>query len=435
MIKLSTMKKTKKTREGLQKKTLYGEFQKALRVIATHKKWLFITTGILVVILASVVLFSILTRPVNPVIAFYQVPKKVAEAITTCSKNPELTGETQFSFLELDNDLPLAPQLKKHKKEISLLFAPSGHAAAATAGLATAPPQHIRRLLPTTIRSAGNTGKTVYALPILMDHFELAYNKAVLSKAEVTPPKTITEMLNIADSVKSRRVWPFIVAGSHDEDLVLLVGTLLHAKYGIEAYQKLVSEIRAKKSFNELLEETELASVLETLLTWRRSRLLHPQWLQMTYEDIESFIRFDSAAMVFMRLSTRRKLDEKIAEKYEAAIFPNETQATSYPLTGPVYLGIRLRNELFADSAANFLHNLVTETIQTELSKETGLVPVNAKAPVNDRQAYDVRYWAASSRILVPDPVTAAIDNPQATGEFAQSIRAYIRDGGKLLNQ
>lgn len=429
------MKNTKKTGKTTRGKTLQNHLKAGLKTLRSHKKILFIVAGILVAAFAAVILFSILTRPKIPVIAFYHVPKNVTEAISTWSKNPELTGTTQFSILELDDALPLGPQLNKHKKGISLLFAPSGQATAATANSAASPPERIRRLLPTSIRNVGTSGRTVYALPVLMDHFEFAYNKAILSKAGVEEPKTITEMIEVANKVKSRRVWPFIVAGSQDDDLVLLVGTLMHAKYGLEAYQKLVAGMRSKTPFEELLEYTELDSVLETLLTWRRSRLLHPQWLEMTHEDIESFIRFDSAAMLFMRLSTRRELDEKIAEKYEAAIFPNEVTASSYPLTAPVYVGVRLRNELFGDAAEAFLNNLVSEKVQTELSKDTGLVPVNSKAPVQDRQAYDVRYWAASSRLLVPDLVTAAIDDPDALAEFAQSIRAYIRGGGTLLNQ
>ena len=49
--------------------------------------------------------------------------------------------------------------------------------------------------------------------------------------------------------------------------------------------------------------------------SWRRERLLHPQWLEMTNDDIEAFMRFDSAAFVCMPLSTRRSLDPKVTEK------------------------------------------------------------------------------------------------------------------------
>jgi len=124
-----------------------------------------------------------------------------------------------------------------------------------------------------------------------------------------------------------------------------------------------------------------------------------------------------------------------LPEKYAALAVPPEVKTSSYPLTAPVYTGIRLRNELFADAAEQLLYALVQDDAQKTLSRETGLAPANAKAPVNDKQAYDVRYWAAASRVLVPDPVTAAVDDPARIASFAEEIRAYIRNGGRLLNQ
>lgn len=268
-----------------------------------------------------------------------------------------------------------------------------------------------------------------------MDHFEASFSKELLSANNFETPETISQMLQMARSVKTAKVWPIICAGARDDDLLLLAGTLVHSLHGIESYKSLVEHIRAGEPFDKILAETSLQSVLETLLSWRRERLLHPQWLEMTNEDIEAFMRFDSAAFVCMPLSTRRSLDPKVTEKYEASYFPNGHTATSYPLTAPVYAGIRVRNELFADTAEEFLYAFVEEAAQQTLSRDTGLAPANAKAPVHDKQAYDVRYWAAASQVLVPDPVTAAVDDPVKTASFAAEIRAYIRSGGKPLDQ
>jgi len=96
-------------------------------------------------------------------------------------------------------------------------------------------------------------------------------------------------MLETARAVKTRRVWPLICAGSRDKDLLLMTGTLLHTQYGMEAYMTLVTELRKGSSFDTILSETRLDDVLETLLSWRRDRLLHPQWLEMTGEDLGAF--------------------------------------------------------------------------------------------------------------------------------------------------
>ena len=428
------MKKSNKSRKNTQTATTTQV--KRLFSALRSKKWLLpVLAGILLLVVGSIFLVSWVTRPKKPGIAFYRVPENLVAILTRTADDFASTAETGFAFLTLDDSRPLKEQLEKQKNRISILFAPAGQAAAGLASDVHAPAGRVRRLLPTTIRNAGATGKTPYALPVLLDHFELAWSKDILSRNNATEPKSIPDMLEIAKKVKTRRVWPIICAGSRDRDLLLLVGTLLHTQYGLDAYMDLVTELRNGSNFDTILSETRLVDVLEALLSWRRDRLLHPQWLEMTGEDLSAFMKFDNAAFIFLPLSARREIDPKIAEKYASIAVPPEVQASSYPLTAPVYAGIRLRNELFADTAEQFLYSLVQEDTQSLLSRETGLAPANAKTTVPDKQAYDVRYWAAASRVLVPDPATAAVDDPARIASFAEEIRTYIRDGGKLLKQ
>lgn len=429
------MKKSNKSRKNTQLATTSTVVKRVFSSLRS-KKWLLpVLAGILLLVIGSIFLVSWITRPQKPGIAFYRVPENLVTILTRAADDFASTAETDFAFFTLDDSRPLKEQLDKQKNRISILFTPAGQAAAGLASDVHAPAGRVRRLLPTTIRNAGATGKTPYALPVLLDHFELAWSKEILARNNATEPKSIPEMLETAQKVKTRRVWPIICAGSRDRDLLLLVGTLLHTQYGLDAYMALVTEIRKGSTFETILAETNLDDVLETLLSWRRDRLLHPQWLEMTGVDLEAFMKFDNTAFVFLPLSARRELDPKIAEKYASIAVPPEVKASSYPLTAPVYAGLRLRNELFADTAEQFLYSLVQEDMQSLLSRESGLAPSNAKTTVPDKQAYEVRYWAAASRVLVPDPVTAAVDDPARLASFAEEIRTYIRNGGKLLKQ
>jgi len=171
------MKKTKKSRQNPQR-TPFAARAKNLFNALRSRKWLLPgLAGAILLVLASLFLFSWITRPKNPGIAFYRIPENVAQVITQTAKDSSFAGETEFIFLTLDDSLPLEEQVLKLKNRISLLFAPAGQASAALASRTHAPSERIRRLLPTTIRNAGITGKTAYALPVLLDHFELAYNR------------------------------------------------------------------------------------------------------------------------------------------------------------------------------------------------------------------------------------------------------------------
>lgn len=300
-------------------------------------------TCFLLLSLTGVILYFRGLQPDTPGIALYRISAPLSAALAEKAQDPIVTGGTSFSIIVLDDTQPLEPQLEKNRSRINLLFAPIGQASAALTDKVYRPAERTRRLLPTTIRNTGNSGNKSFALPILMDHFEAAVSRKHFPSQSFDTPLSVNQMLQMARTVKTAKVWPIICAGSRDEDLLLLAGSLVHSLYGIESYRSLVTHIRAGEPFDAILAETPLQSVLETLLSWRRERLLHPQWLEMTNDDLEAFMRFDSAAFVFMPLSTRRMLDTGIADKYESYQFPVGHAATSYPLTAPVYAGIRIK--------------------------------------------------------------------------------------------
>ncbi|ULQ58822.1 hypothetical protein K7I13_09780 [Brucepastera parasyntrophica] len=56
----------------------------------------------------------------------------------------------------------------------------------------------------------------------------------------------------------------------------------------------------------------------------------------------------------------------------------------------------------------------------------SGLAPVNSNAEAPDRQADDVRYYAAASEQPLPEIGIAAFADPAKRTQFAQMIRNYL---------
>ena len=63
--------------------------------------------------------------------------------------------------------------------------------------------------------------------------------------------------------------------------------------------------------------------------------------------------------------------------------------------------------------------------MQYNLSQQTGQGPVEWTSDTPDRQASNVRLWAASSETIVPD-IYNAFSDPQIRNTFFDDLRNYI---------
>jgi hypothetical protein len=81
------------------------------------------------------------------------------------------------------------------------------------------------------------------------------------------------------------------------------------------------------------------------------------------------------------------------------------------------------KNLLFSDT----IKFLISVQVQKSLSKETKLATASSRVAAYDRQADDVRYWAASyAGGPVPDLMNAVFMSPHQAEIFAGEIRKYL---------
>jgi hypothetical protein len=80
-------------------------------------------------------------------------------------------------------------------------------------------------------------------------------------------------------------------------------------------------------------------------------------------------------------------------------------------------------------NAKRYIANFFTEETQTEFSDKTNLAPVHSRAQAYDRQADDVRFWAAScAGGAVPDLYLAAYQRrPEELKKLCGEVRSYVR--------
>ena len=361
----------------------------------------------------------------KPVIAYYRLPANVRAAISAFADDPALSGKVKFGIVLLDDSKPLAAQLGKNPR-IDVVFAYDGAAAAETAGMALAPSKQIRLLLPTAIRDTGTRFGVGYALPLLLDHFEVAYDAKAFGKAGLSEPKTLGDLIAGAEKTAHPGLSPIVCAGGNDQDLLLLVGAVAEAKYGLPAHDTIVADLREKGTIQSALANAELRGTLETLVDWRKKGILQPEWYRMKDSDLTAYLDKEYASVAFIPFSTHRTIPLKTISRFTSIPFPPANQGSARALTAPVIVGLLPSYRKPNAAAAEFLYRLVREEGQTILSANTGLVPVNSIVPTQDGQATDVRLWVGSSNGPRPDPANAAFADPAKIAETARDIRAYI---------
>lgn len=385
--------------------------------------------GILAILAGTVALaaiaFFVLTVTRKPLVVLYGLSEPTIAAI-------KQEAGPSFKFMVIGGGEPISA----HKKAISkacLVFMHDGKAASGLSAKTVAPDESILALMPSAMREAGKSGTRRYGTPILFDHFEIDWNVSLIGGRGLAKPNTLTELVKVSNAIKGKNLWPIVCAGGVDEDLLDFVGALVISQSGLDAYEKLVTAASEGMPFAELVKATALKNTLDTLIEWRKSGIIHPEWFRMKSADVSAFMQMDYACFFAMSLSSHRLLDHKIAEKVLTIDFPTDRKELDRGILAPAIVAIELRRNLPENHAAHRLvAALVQGTAQAHISGGSGLAPANSNASASDKQADDARFWIAASRKPFPEPATAALLDPSARAAFAASIRQYLEFDGNI---
>ena len=76
--------------------------------------------------------------------------------------------------------------------------------------------------------------------------------------------------------------------------------------------------------------------------------------------------------------------------------------------------------------ANTILKEIYTHEGQNILTNATSLAPTTSQAETSDKQASDVRLWAAASNKALPSLASALYKNPEDISSLAKMIRDYL---------
>ena len=329
-------------------------------------------------------------------------------------------------ILEFDVISDNAFDLAIVKQKYDMLFTWKGEITNSLSKVAEDIPAGILDSMPSSLRDKK-------CVPILLDHCEFSYRTDVLKKTGFeNPPSSFTAFRKFLNSAKGVVFSPFFCNGAEDKILIDFVGAMVMANGGLNAYKKLTEELGKAENLEAVLDidlngrNFTVRSVLDLLKEWPGQGFTHPSWYNGRGNDLLYFAEDGQLGVFFTLLSEHRRIPYNVIRNYETYLVPPEYDASNYGLIAPAVSCMLISDN---SNCRRYITRFFTEDAQAELSNLTNLAPVHYRAAAYDRQADDVRFWAAScAGGAMPDLYLAVYQRkPDELKKICSEIRNYVR--------
>lgn len=393
------------------------------------KKRIIIIVSIVVVLaIAGLTLGIIINHHNNKAlkVGFYNLEKEILEPLKTIIQKT-YAGEIKFTELSEQNY-----DVKKISRKYDLFFSWNGNAVEQLEKYSAEISSDCSQKLISSIKTQKN-------LPLLLDHYELAYLTKARERAEVDFPSDFEEYMAYLFAMKNQVFIPFFTEGKDDDTLLGLISVQAEALCGTEGYKKLVSLINKYGNFYQVWEQEigysstlgtsiTLKYIMDGLAAYVPNDLSIANWTNATAKDVKTYASEKQIGVLFSSLSNHRKMDVKIMREYEADRMPVLSVKEDHCLIAPAVCVVNLSAASKKEIAEEILQSLVSDENQSYLSDETKLAPVNSRCRAFDVQADDVRYLAAIAPSgPAPDIANACFQTDMAKKtKFVEEIRKYL---------
>lgn len=393
------------------------------------KKRIIIIVSIVVVLaIAGLTLGIIINHHNNKAlkVGFYNLEKEIAEPLKSIIQKT-YAGEIKFTDLSEQNY-----DVKKISRKYDLFFSWNGNAVEQLEKYSAEISSDCSQKLISSIKTQKN-------MPLLLNHYELAYLTKARERAEVDFPSDFEEYMAYLFAMKNQVFVPFFTEGKDDDTLLGLISVQAEALCGTEGYKKLVSLINKYGNFYQVWEQEigysstlgtsiTLKYIMDGLAAYVPNDLSIANWTNATAKDVKTYASEKQIGVLFSSLSNHRKMDVKIMREYEADRMPVLSVKEDHCLIAPAVCVVNLSAASKKEIAEEILQSLVSDENQSYLSDETKLAPVNSRCRAFDVQADDVRYLAAIAPSgPAPDIANACFQTDMAKKtKFVEEIRKYL---------
>ena len=263
-------------------------------------------------------------------------------------------------------------------------------------------------------------------LPLLLDHYGLAYYSTPQNKLELSMPESYSELKAFLGAEKKSELVNHALncAGKNDAELFGFISAVALTLYDNEKYLLLAEEI-SKTDGTELPQNLTL--VLDEIIELQKNDFVNKSWYSVSLKDVLTwYFPERNTGVFFLSLSLQRKVDNLYSRYYERADFPPAGDSQKTALIGNEICALSFNDK---PAVSQIMEALVSADVQQNLTDRTYLAPVNKSCPAYDKEADDLRYWTAVCPEGMYAPLgSLAFSDKEKQAALAKKIREYLKN-------
>lgn len=401
----------------------------------SNRRMIRVTAAVIVLVMA-VVGSSLLVVTRKPVLALYGMDGRETQAIRN------LAGDS--ARLTVAAALPVAPA---RIPSADMVVMRAGMAVRTESLKAVAMPDDIMARTVPSLRRAVETNGVSLAMPLFLDHFELAWNRERFSALDLGSIGSIEDMERALTAWTTyrqktrnsleRSTYAFAFAGGDDESLLLMVSALCISEGGLSAYNAITRSLVAGTSLDILAgtvigtskdgKPLTFGSILDRLSSWSRKGYMHPEWFALKDKDIKSMIEGNVAFMSAQLLSFHRTVEYNAIARYSTGRFPAAASTMDRALVAPLTIAIVTASRGRTPRALDLVRAMTDAATAREAASTSGRSTTIAAATAPDIQAADALSYAAASQAVVSGWYRDAFADEADAARFAAAVRERTR--------
>lgn len=288
-----------------------------------------------------------------------------------------------------------------------------------------------------SLRAEGRSDGILKAVPLFVDHVGLVLSPDLSRELIPEGQGLIPDLAGLTAALARRagpEFFPLVLAGGNPERLAEAVSLFVLSLGGPETYLALAADLGPQADgaglFRRSLEEGDLPAALTAQLrAWEASGVLHPEWLNFSEADTRRLVEAGRSSAVILRLSVQRTWPVNALRRWRALPFPpGQAGQAGQGLVAEVWRASIPQTSREIPRARATLARLLGLEFQNQAVFDLGLAPAASAAATRDREANDLRFWAAASRQHLP-PLTRAADPAALRGWLGALREALGRPG------
>ncbi|MBN1518887.1 MAG: hypothetical protein JW923_02215 [Spirochaetales bacterium] len=303
-------------------------------------------------------------------------------------------------------------------------------------------PLDLAMLTVPSLRAAGAVNGTQRALPVLVDHVELAWSKQRMGMAGLSQPTSLEDLeralerwsslKDASGDARERSAWPLVFCGGDDESLLQALSVMLVAETGYQGYESARQALASGTGMADVLGgsggqspgSVALLAAAGRLKSWIRLGLVHPEWHALKAADLRALLHGGSVFMAIQSLSFRRSVDYAAINEYGSSRFPAASGAPKDAIVAPLTLASIVGSRA---SALDALRGLYDPALGKEMAALSGRSSALAAAAAPDIQAADALAAVAASRYVVNGLYRDAFADAASAKAAARELRDWLR--------